>query len=683
MKPILFPADETTFQTNGLGRLSDAISCMVTEERNGQYELHMVYPQTGIHFEEITNGRLIYAVPADGKSPQPFRIYRISKPLSGKVEIDAEHISYQMSHIPVMPFSANTTFIQYVLPRIMEHVAESNPFTLRYSGELYYTSQIFKVTEPDNLRALLFGQQGSLLDLFGGEWEFDMYDATLHRSRGSDKGVTIRYGKNLTDIKQEENIQTTYTGICPYWKGTEEGTSTEEVVTLPEMVIHSESAANYPYQRTKVVDLSSSFDTKPTVEQLRTRANRYITENDVGKPKVSLSVSFVALHQTQEYADLTMIEHINLCDTVTVDFPELGVSTKAKVIKTVYDVLLDRYDSIDIGEAVSNLNGSMEATAEDVAQAAVQVAKGESDDSYATKAQLAEALNTIAAIAAKYAGANGGYIVINADNNNQTTELLILCDSKAVNSAQQVFRWNNTGLSYSGTGYSGTYTSLIDANGKVNIAALSAGTLADSANKNSWNMTTGAMALSSDVTFGGSTLAQIIANAASVSASDVITALTQAQVLGKLTGDGADTGLTLVNGSLTFAASRLSGVISDLYGNSWNLGTGAVAFAAGVTVGGKTVDGRIDDKITAYDANLNQTKTLNRLTNSGTDAGLYLGQDGLLHMLPARVITGGADIASVFLPTSMTGGVPGDYEEYQVVNGIIYPIDDDEEEEEE
>ena len=529
MKPILYAPEEKEYKTNGLGRLSDAISCTVTEERNGQYELHMVYPQNGIHFADIKNGCQIYCVPADGKGCQPFRIYRISKPLSGKVEIDAEHISYQMCHIPVMPFYNVDTYLDAVMAQIRTHTAEDNPFTLTNSGNQFYSSQAFKMTQPDNLRAILFGQQGSLLDLYGGEWEFDHFIVKLWKNRGADRGVTIRYGKNLTDINQEENIQTTYTGICPFWKGTEGEEQTEAVVTLPEKVLHSDKAANFPYQRTKIVDFSSEFQEKPTVEQLRTRAQRYINENDVGKPKVSLSVSFVALHQTQEYSDLTMIDHINLCDTVTVEFPELGVSTKAKVIKTEYDVLMDRYESIDIGEAVSNLSGSMTAAAEDVTQTAMQVARGESDESYATKAQLASALNAITAVATRFAGTNGGYIVINTDSNNQTSELLILCDAKTVSAARQILRWNSQGLCYSGSGYSGTYTTLIDSNGKVNASVVSSGELKDAANKNSWNLATGAMALSSDTTFGGQTMGEILNSAASISARDVMNALREAE----------------------------------------------------------------------------------------------------------------------------------------------------------
>ena len=215
MKPILFPEGQKTFNTNGMGRLSDAISCKVTEERNGQYELHMEYPIDGQLIEELRYSRIIYATPADGKSPQPFRIYRITKPLSGVVEIDAEHISYHMSHIPVLPFEA--VGMDPAFEGLKNNSAEENPFTIEKEGAFGTAlANSFKVAEPNNLRALLFGSEGSVIDTFGGEWEFDHFRAILHKERGKDRGVTIRYGKNLTDLKQEENIQNTYTGICPY-----------------------------------------------------------------------------------------------------------------------------------------------------------------------------------------------------------------------------------------------------------------------------------------------------------------------------------------------------------------------------------------------------------------------------------------------------------------------------------
>ena len=617
MKPILFSEGQTDFTTNGIGRLSDAISCKVTEERNGGYELHMEYPIDGQLMGEIRYSRIIVAKPADNKSAQPFRIYRISKPLSGVVEIDAEHISYQMSHIPIMPFEA--VGLTNAMTAVGTYSAETNPFTFSREGSFgQVIGNSFKVEAPENLRSLLFGQAGSFIDVYGGEWEFDGFSAILHKDRGSDRGVTIRYGKNLTDLKQEENIESTYTGICPYWKGQEDGS--DVIVSLPEKVLHTNQASNYPYQRTKIVDMTSSFQTKPTVEQLRQKGQEYIQNNDVGSPSVSLDVSFIALHQTQEYSDLTRIEHINLCDTVKVVFPALNVSTKAKVVKTVWNVLLDRYDSITIGAVQGRLSAALQASQEKAVEKAVAQSAEAASTEYASKAELQSVASAAARIDTRMYhvedfieamdGTNGGYVFITIDDNEQTDELLVLVDSPVMATAQKVFRFNESGLCYTTGGYEhGTWTTIIDANGKVNTSVLS-GIISDAASKNSWNLTTGAMALASDVTFGGKSIATIV---------------------GELMPD---------------------------------------------------VSGALNTALTTYDTNLNQTAVLNKLKagkdpsdqSSRTDNGFYLGNDGYLHMLPERVITGGATISSVYLPTTIVNGEVTSSIQVSIQNGIIYPI---------
>ena len=516
MKPILFQEGQTNFNTNGLGRLPDAISCKVTEERNGQYELHMEYPIDGQLIEEIRYSRIIYATAADGKGPQPFRIYRITKPLSGVVEIDAEHISYQMMHIPVMPFTA--TGMEPTFAGLKSSSAENNPFTFEKEGAFGTAmANTFKLKEPDNLRSLLFGQEGSIIDTFGGEWEFDGFRAILHKSRGKDNGVTIRYGKNLTDLKQEENIQSTYTGICPFWKGQNEDGS-EILVYLPEKVLHSTSAENFPYQRTKIVDFSSDFQEMPTADQLRQRGEKYIENNDIGAPTVSLDVSFVALHQTQEYADMTRIYHINLCDTVTVVFPALRVSTKAKVVKTVYDVLLDRYDSITIGAVQSYLSATLAASQEKAVEKAVAMSSSNASADYVTKTTF-NALSGAVGNAQRdiyhledfmkaINGTGGGYVTIIVDENKQTDCLYILIDSPVITGAQKILRWNETGLSYTTGGIESTaWTPILNADGKV-LASELTGIISDGTS--SWNLSTGAMSFSEDASFGGKTLETLV-----------------------------------------------------------------------------------------------------------------------------------------------------------------------------
>ena len=437
MKPILFAPTATVFDNNGLGALVDAPRCKVREERNGPYELEMDYPVDGQHFFEIEHSAIIYAIPADGKGAQPFRIYEISKPFDGLCTIYAEHISYQLAHIPVTPFG-RVTSVAAALQGLKNNAAESCPYTFWTDKT---SAGTFEVTEPKSIRELLGGTQGSILDAFGGgEYEWDKYTVKLHQHRGQDKGVVIKYGRNLTDLKQEEAIDTTITGIYPFWSDSESGT----LITLPEKVIHSANANNFPYNRTVIVDASSEFQDEPTVAQLRTFANNYITQTGVGVPKVSIDISFAPLWQTEEYRDIANLERVNLCDTVTVVFEKLGVTASAKVVKTEYDVLNERYETIELGDARTNL---AKAVSSDISN---------SVNSLAARIPTKNAIESIVdAQTALITGAMGGYIKIVYNAAGQPQELLFM-DSDDIQTAVNVIRINKNGIGFSNDGYDPT-----------------------------------------------------------------------------------------------------------------------------------------------------------------------------------------------------------------------------------
>ena len=460
MIPILFSPTEISFTSNGLGRLSDAITCQVTEERNGQYELAMTYPVDGVHFSDIVHSAFIYAIPADGKSPQAFRIYRIAKPINGIVKICAEHISYQTSHIPVSPFTANN--VASALQGLKDNAEETCPFIFWTDKT---TQGTFTVKAPESLRSRLAGTEGSILDVYGGgEYEFDMYTVKLHQNRGYDRGVTLRYGKNITDIEQEENIASTYTGVMPYWTGTDTDNN-EIIVMLDEKVLHSSNAANFPYQRTVPLDLTGEFSEQPTKAQLRTRAQAYMAANNIGVPSVSIKVSFVALWQTEEYKDIANLERVNLCDTVNVLFPKLNISATAKVVKTVYNVLQDRYDSIELGEAKSTLAQTIRS---DISNNASKATEDLPSKSYLRKA-LERATQLLT-------GGLGGYVVFNCNANGEPQELLIM-DTDDIQTAVNVIRINKNGIGFSTNGYEGPFVSAWTIDGRFNADFIAAGSV--------------------------------------------------------------------------------------------------------------------------------------------------------------------------------------------------------------
>lgn len=358
MIPILFRADATAFLSNGVGRLTDAITCEVTEERNGEFTLFMIYPITGLHYDEIKHSAIIVAKPNKSQERQAFRIYKISRPINGKVGVYANHISYDLNQIPVTPY--NATGIVNALNGISANSAEPNPFL--FTTTLTNTDTYFYTTKPKGARAVLGGSEESILQAFSGsaspEYQWDNYNVKLLAHRGANNGVTLRYGKNITDIKQEENIADTITAVLPFWA------DSETDIALWGDIQRSPYSSNYPHARTATLDLTGEFENAPTRQELNAYAYNYVQNK--GIPNVNISVSFVDLSQTEEYKNVAMLESVNLCDEVAIIFEKLGIQTTAKVIKTIWDVLAGRYVSIQVGNPKSSLASTLSATIQDV-----------------------------------------------------------------------------------------------------------------------------------------------------------------------------------------------------------------------------------------------------------------------------------------------------------------------------
>ncbi len=349
MIPCLYRETEEQFNTNGIGKLCDALSCFVTEKRNGSYELKLGYPSDGIHAEDLVEGNIILAKPAERTTTQPFRIYKITTPLTGLLEINARHIQYQENFITVSPFSAVGS--QAAMAAISSHVTTACPFSFWTDID---SSATFTITSPATVRGCLGGMDGSLLDTYGGEYEWDMYTAKLHGHRGADHGVKIVYGKNLIDFKMERNIENMITGVHPYWKHSEDGTLKE----LPEKVVTVEGERHY--EKISVLDCTSQFEEAPTDEQLRNYVKSYLKNTSLTEPDIDIKIDFAQLWQLPGYADIAEAERVSLCDTVHVYISKLGIEVSCKVTETEYDVLLERYKSITLSNAaVYSRNSSL------------------------------------------------------------------------------------------------------------------------------------------------------------------------------------------------------------------------------------------------------------------------------------------------------------------------------------
>lgn len=428
--PRLFSAEATTFRTQGAGALKDALACRVTEERNGGFELELAYPISGRHFEEISQRSIIAAKPNPIDDPQPFRVYRITKPIGGICTIYARHITYDLAGIPVEPLTANAA--SAALAALTAQTVIPSPFTL--DTDMAATGT-FTVAVPSSVRQLMGGVEGSIIDVYGGEWRYgyagDPYHVRLMASRGADRGVQIRYGKNLIDLKQEENIAGVYTAVFPFWADAESVVMTEDRIV--------QAPGSYSFQRILPLDLSAEFVEAPTPAQLQAAAEAYVASAGIGTPEVSLSVSFVPLGQTTEYAGLAMLESVSLCDTVHVVFEALGVNATAKVVRTVYNVLTGRYDRIDIGSARASVADTIAGQTAEISRVTNGV-----PNIYRTAINLATD---------KITGNLGGYVVLHdSDGDGEPDEILIM-DTPDIETAVNVWRFNQQGLAHSSTGY--------------------------------------------------------------------------------------------------------------------------------------------------------------------------------------------------------------------------------------
>lgn len=348
MIPILYDIGETAFGSNGLGRLRDCISCKVTEERNGVYECEFEYPVDGAHFDEIICGRSIAVEHDDTNDVQPFDIYSYEKPIDGVVTFHAKHISYRQANIVVSGTNVNSLASAFAL---LSSGVPSNPFT--YSTDKASTGYMAAADGiPRTVRQMLGGVEGSILDTYGGEYEWNRFNVILHSSRGERKDYTIRYGLNLVDYNEEVDYSGTYTAVVPYWGG--EGS--EAVVGS---LISSGQTAYDGTNATVPLDLTDKFENKPTVAQLETMAQSMLASNDYALPNQTISVDFVRLEDSEEYESYSNLQHCKLCDSVKVVFPRYHMEGYFKIVKTVYDVLLERFESMELGNLSTSLSEAL------------------------------------------------------------------------------------------------------------------------------------------------------------------------------------------------------------------------------------------------------------------------------------------------------------------------------------
>lgn len=468
MIPILFDKKATSFSTNGIGQLSEALTCTVHEIRNGLYELTLTYPCSGRLFKYISEDCIIYAKPNEKSKPQPFRIYSVSAPMDGIVTYNAEHKSYDLSGNPLKPTEISLSTAEAAIDSILKNAVLTHHYRA-HSDIVTMKTASYKCLSA---RAALGGTEGSVLDTWGGEFEFDNNNIYLHRNRGTDTGYIVKYGINIIDILQEKNIAETYTGVYPYARYYPETESVEDreevIVTLPEHILFSKYADNYGKQNILILDMTDQFgeDEQITEAALRSKAVDYVRNSGFDVPKVSMTITPATLWQTPEYKQFKKLTAIGLCDTVTVSFEKLGIETTAKVVEYTFNVLSEKYDSLVLGDASSNF-------ADTINQTIAEVNKNKEELHNQAVNSRRNLENAIKNATEKITGQSGGYVVLNPPENPQ--EILIM-DTPEISTAVNIWRWNSGGLGHSSKGYDGPYDTAITMDGQIVADYITAGT---------------------------------------------------------------------------------------------------------------------------------------------------------------------------------------------------------------
>ena len=459
MIPILYQTvTEGTVPTDyGIGALTDCLSCEVKEERNGGYELTLVYASSGIHAEDIEPNRIIKAKPNFNDDPQLFRIYKVGKEMNGRFEVNAQHISYDLSGKVATSGSANSCANALLLLH--------NNYALNWNLTTDIVSNVgFNISVPSSVRSWFGGKEGSLIDLYGGEWSYNNYNCKLNSARGTDRGVTIRYGKNLTELSQELSIENLVTSVVPY--------AINPDTNLSAVGTAKSTGLSIGVDRELAIDFSNEIDwedSTPVATQLTNCAIRYVTRNSSSliNAKNSITLNFV---QPED-----MKERIDLCDTVHIYFEALGITASAKCVSTTWDVLAERYSSNTFGDVVSSIADTI-ATVQDKVSFVP------------TKTEVANTVNRQTEL---ITGNLGGYVILHDSDGDDKPDEILIMDTDSIGTCQKIWRWNKNGLGYSDNGYSGTFSTAITSDGYIVCDFLKTGKISDVQGNSEIDMNTG------------------------------------------------------------------------------------------------------------------------------------------------------------------------------------------------
>lgn len=405
MIPILYDHFETDFTSNGLGRLEECVSCSVREIINGEYELELQYPMSGRLFQRmVTYGGIVCATHDHNGDVQPFDIYRYTAPINGVVTFFAHHISYRLSNLICTSLKDGVTvtlagpnpaiFFEHIPPLAVT----PNEFTFEdysnyaagygfviYDGYVSIRDAFLNGHRTDDP---LTGSE-ALYKVFPGEFLWDGFVVKYYKKRGINRGVQIRYGKNMTEVTRDRDTGELVSSVFPFWIGeaTTPGGEEGRVLVFGDRAYSPYCEVNYAEWdtdggqmetpdgekyffgaadvRAAVVDFSQEFQDQPSEENLRQAALEWMSKNSTWRAADTITVKFADLYSSPEYADFAGLEKCLLGDYVNVYYPQLGiVSEDVEIVSLAYNVLADAVTEMELGQIRTTFAQVLEKTLE-------------------------------------------------------------------------------------------------------------------------------------------------------------------------------------------------------------------------------------------------------------------------------------------------------------------------------
>lgn len=433
---------------------------------NGAYRFYGNYARDGQYRSYLKKGNFLKAQVEDG-SYQYFEIYNIKKNLQS-VSVTARHIGFMANkNFIINSFTANGNGTQ-----IMNNLKAALTFKQRfnYLSNVGTTHQ-FTAKQVGPIDAIIGSNNGNqnLTGVTGGELEMDNFNLKLVKQIGTDNGFRIDFGVNLEAIDEDYDDESIINSL--FLIG---GVPENDYDQDKEPITHGFLEIAGVNDSNRRIGKRENSECK-TVEELKEWGQSLFDKDRIHEPKVTHTISMVALEHTLEYEDIyEELSSLHFGDVAHVRAKEVDIEVTERMVEYTWFPTLGKFKDIVLGNDLSLYTST--------ANNQTQELKRKIDNRTETLVQ--NVLNATAWIT----GNSGGHVVFRPEK--APSEILIM-DTNKVATAKRVWRWNLNGLGYSDNGVNGPFGIAMTSKGEIVANFIKVGIIDVNVLQTSFNKATG------------------------------------------------------------------------------------------------------------------------------------------------------------------------------------------------